>query len=149
MVADSSACTSAYADLFANNPPSDEGSDEGGTPPVIVFDHQFLPNITENIWNAQQAGYPNILHYNGGSPFSDPNRDDAMADHDQGGVRIKAPLSRDEYPFASTREGGDGAWVGIVPLQENRLQGLYLGRFYQLNQLGIGDPFGVVTTNYP
>ena len=41
-------------------------------------------------------------------------------------------MTWDEYPFASTLEGGESAWVGSVPKAENDLQGTYLNVFYSL-----------------
>jgi hypothetical protein len=49
--------------------------------------------------------------------------------------------SPDEYPFASTYEGGSGAQVLGVPLAEQRIQGGSLSRFYQQNNIGDGDQF--------
>lgn len=54
--------------------------------------------------------------------------------------------SPDEYPFASTLQGGAGARVAGVPLQEQRIQGRVLSRFYQKYGIGDGDQFGVAVT---
>jgi hypothetical protein len=52
------------------------------------------------------------------------------------------PLSCDEYPFASTGQGGAGSSTRGVPLWENWLQGGLLSAFY----FGMrpGEPFAVV-----
>jgi len=41
----------------------------------------------------------------------------------------------DEYPYASTYEGGAGASVRAVPAPENALQGGLLSAFYKRNRL--------------
>lgn len=52
--------------------------------------------------------------------------------------------SHDEYPFASTREGGAGAWVGPVPVAEHSQQGKILRDFYQSFGYVAGTRFRVV-----
>ncbi len=52
--------------------------------------------------------------------------------------------SPDEYPFASTMEGGAGAQVMSVPLQEQRIQGGVISQFYQQNDVQRGDQFSVM-----
>lgn len=51
--------------------------------------------------------------------------------------------SLDEYPFASSVEGGEGAFVRAVPVGEQNYQGGVLSRFYQLNDIQVGDKYGV------
>ncbi|MEU8975989.1 NucA/NucB deoxyribonuclease domain-containing protein [Streptomyces monashensis] len=57
-------------------------------------------------------------------------------------------LSCDEYPFASTREGGlamnpPNRAIAWVPLPEQKAQGGILRAFYQSNRILPGDPFYV------
>ncbi|MGQ0840223.1 NucA/NucB deoxyribonuclease domain-containing protein [Actinokineospora sp.] len=47
----------------------------------------------------------------------------------------------DEYPFASTRQGGIGARTEEVPSRENRCQGGTLSRGYDLGGIGEGDDY--------
>lgn len=54
------------------------------------------------------------------------------------------PLSPDEYPFASSMQGGAGAQIMGVPLKEQRIQGGVLSAFYRKFGIGHGDPFEVV-----
>lgn len=57
-------------------------------------------------------------------------------------TRAGEGLERDEYPYASTYEGGTGAEVAYVPRSENSRQGGDLRRVYSgLNQ---GDAFLVL-----
>jgi deoxyribonuclease NucA/NucB len=55
---------------------------------------------------------------------------------------------RDEYPFASTKEGGTGAQVMCMPGWENRIQSGDLPDFYGNELLAGGDPFYVFTVPY-
>jgi len=52
-------------------------------------------------------------------------------------------MSCDEYPFASTAEGGSGAQVGCVPAYQNTDQGGYLSSFYVIEGIILGRKFGV------
>ena len=45
--------------------------------------------------------------------------------------RSGIPGSWDEYPFASTEEGGSGSYVSLVPLEENNNQGTDMKSFYK------------------
>ncbi|XHC26851.1 MAG: NucA/NucB deoxyribonuclease domain-containing protein [Phycisphaerales bacterium] len=51
--------------------------------------------------------------------------------------------TRDEYPFASSREGGRGAWVGHVSKREQNAQGAVLTNFFRRHRVGFGDRFRV------
>jgi hypothetical protein len=55
-----------------------------------------------------------------------------------------SPLSRDEYPFASSMEGGAGSWVGHVPVSQQNAQGAILKNFYKLYNIQPGDVYRVV-----
>ncbi|WP_189544046.1 NucA/NucB deoxyribonuclease domain-containing protein [Streptomyces gelaticus] len=58
------------------------------------------------------------------------------------------PQSCDEYPFASTQEGGIGAQTMAVPFRpEQIIQRNDLGSFYRANKMGKGDPFLVTVIN--
>jgi hypothetical protein len=57
--------------------------------------------------------------------------------------------SMDEFPFASTAEGGPGAYLTQVSIAEQRAQGSLLSAFYRLNGIQTGDPFGIwIDWNY-
>src|SRR6516164_8936294 len=57
--------------------------------------------------------------------------------------------TRDEYPFAATREGGSGAWVGHVPAGLNSWQGGTLIQFIQRYGILPGEQFDVEVVNHP
>lgn len=93
-----------------------------------------MPGIAGNINAAQEAGLPSILTRTTDSDLIDANRAAATAGFNGAG-------SPDEYPFASTLEGGAGARIADVPIREQRIQGGILSRFYQNNGIGDGDQF--------
>jgi hypothetical protein len=53
-------------------------------------------------------------------------------------------LSWDEYPFASTFQGGAGASVSAVPEKENWIQGGVIGASYSIQRINVGDDFWAV-----
>jgi hypothetical protein len=88
-----------------------------------------LPTIAAHIQRAQNAGHPMLLTYVGpGNPIRNDNRDLACTAAIK---RSYAPLSCDEYPYASTFQGGFGASTAPVDVGENRAQGTLLSSFYR------------------
>jgi hypothetical protein len=57
-------------------------------------------------------------------------------------------LSWDEYPFASTQEGGDPMTASVrkVPLTEQNVQGAVIKNFYDAHLMTGGECFYVVIT---
>lgn len=74
-------------------------------------------------------------------PFSkDERREAALANYPQNPVPPFAPSVRgswDEYPFASTQQGGIGATVMLVPKVEQDAQGGTLNAFYASQLLDV------------
>ncbi|KAF2669835.1 hypothetical protein BT63DRAFT_454015 [Microthyrium microscopicum] len=56
--------------------------------------------------------------------------------------------SCDEYPFASTHEGGDDATLRCVDSTENSSEGGQLGNFYKNQKVKDGASFGFTIKNY-
>jgi hypothetical protein len=52
----------------------------------------------------------------------------------------------DEFPFKSTLEGGEGAWIRCVTNWQNALQGSYINSWYSDNGVGKDDQFIVRVT---
>ena len=50
------------------------------------------------------------------------------------------PMSCDEYPFASTAEGGGNTVIAEVPKTENDKQGTMLAAFYRKEFNNVGGP---------
>jgi Deoxyribonuclease NucA/NucB len=99
------------------------------TYPVLEIDALKYEALADNIWHAQMNGHPLVLTYAG--PFlGRQNRKDAMHfEMDDVKQEIMHLLSRDEYPFACTLEGGKSAWVGHIPGRQNSAQGGLIGSF--------------------
>ncbi|MCW7538558.1 NucA/NucB deoxyribonuclease domain-containing protein [Aquabacterium sp. A7-Y] len=130
-------------------------------PDFIVHQH-LTPEIYEHIFDAISNGQPDELTYwpmeDRDNPRVDaskvnPNRAQAMAHNvahfkDMGGnIRTQpagAGLSWDEYPFASTLEGGTDSSVRAVPEREQRVQGGSLSGFYTQHNMTRGSKFRVV-----
>jgi Deoxyribonuclease NucA/NucB len=87
---------------------------------------------------ALAAGHPRVLTRASGARQR-ANRQ-AACGHWRPGSR----LSCDEYPFASTLQGGRGASIAGVPKVEQRRQGGALRAFYAKQRVRVGDQFLVV-----
>ncbi|HUD54610.1 MAG TPA: NucA/NucB deoxyribonuclease domain-containing protein [Terracidiphilus sp.] len=99
--------------------------------PVLIIDYnnKAIAEMADNIWNAQMACCPTILTYCGPA-FGKANRKEAMHfEVDNLRQEIMHILSRDEYPFACTLEGGASSWVGHIPGRQNSAQGGLLAGF--------------------
>lgn len=114
----------------------ERGRDRERRLPVFVVYSKRTPAIAAHIRAAQAAGKPAILH----RAFPTPQ------DRRPGACRgWRGPGSCDEYPFASTYEGGPGkASIAGVPLWEQRRQGGDLSGFYRAKRIRDGDAFVVV-----
>ncbi len=84
-----------------------------------------------------------ILTYNGGGDWADENREDAM----RGIVKTPYGYSRDEFPYASTIEGGVDAYIAYVPIGEQYIQGGQLSSLYR--NMNAGDKFFVIPVASP
>jgi hypothetical protein len=101
--------------------------------PVLEIDWNRNRELADNIWHAQMACCPTVLTYCGPA-LGKQNRGDAMH-FDLSGIRqeILHILSRDEYPFACTLEGGGASWVGHIPPEQNSSQGGLIASFIRRN----------------
>jgi hypothetical protein len=106
------------------------------TLPQLEISASKYPDLAENILNAQKAGYAQVLTAGGDIAA---NRAAALE-----GVPNIAGLSRDEYPFASSMEGGQGAWVGYIPVAQQNAQGGLISRFLIQNNIQAGSQYQVV-----
>ena len=85
--------------------------------------------VAEHIRDAQAAGHPKILRYDADRTRRNNRRSIACPQ----GTCSSAPApnnSCDEYPFASTHQGGSGASTRCVPTGTNSSQGGTLRHFY-------------------
>lgn len=108
--------------------------------------------VADNVYNAQMAGAPKVLTYNGADPrMHRKTRAKAMTWND-GKKSGEVPQTdnvtdRDEYPFACTAEGGERSWIGHVISNENQHSGSLLGVL--LKGKPAGYVFRVIVINHP
>jgi RHS repeat-associated protein len=106
--------------------------------PVNYVHLSATPLIAAHIATAQTAGWPDGLTYLGpNNPLQDVNRKAACPRGTYAGTGMEC----DEYPYASTVQGGAGASTAPVPPREQRIQGAQLRGFYA--NLGAGQNFCV------
>ncbi len=117
--------------------------------PTIAFSAAQLPEIAAHVQRAQAAGQP------GGRPSGRPlerltgpqvNRN-RRASCPRSLVRrfrrARPDGSCDEYPFASSAQGGSGSSVANVAQRENSSQGGQLGGFYDRERILLNDAYWV------
>ena len=98
------------------------------------------PNIYRHTLDAFRQGKTDVLHFDADRTRWDARRKAATRPYPSRGAE---GLQRDEYPYASTYEGGAGAAVAYVPASENSRQGLQeLTPLYKT--LSDGDAFLVL-----
>lgn len=109
-----------------------------GYTPTYVLSSAAYPDIAK-FDKAQIAKHPSWSTLTRVSPAqADKNRAVACK-----GFHPPKPYSCDEFPYASTAQGGKGAAVQKVLLSENQAQGANLGAFYNANRLFYGEEFHV------
>lgn len=104
----------------------------------VIIDAARMPFIARNISTAWQAGKPAVLTKDRSAEAA--NRRKVCL------PSFPRPFGGqcDEFPFASTRQGGEGAQEQEVPARENQCQGGTLSRWYVVAGIGDGDDFLVV-----
>jgi hypothetical protein len=105
--------------------------------PTVIFDKSAFPNIAPHIKATQALNRPSRLTRLTNRSAIRRNRRLAC-----GG--FTGTQSCDEYPFASSHEGGANALTASVPLTEQHKQGGTLSSFYQRNKLVNTSPYDVV-----
>ena len=124
------------------------------TYPELIIDWRIYPRLADNIWHAQMAGHPKVLTYNGPDLTIRRAQRKAAMHYDHQGSTFEIPhiLSRDEYPFACTKEGG-AVWVGHIPAAQNSAQGGLIAAFLQRHHIGASrgeqSKFAVKVINHP
>lgn len=111
---------------------------------TITFDGNKMPGIACNINNTINNGKPTLLTRVTSKDIINNNRKNAC-----GNVKCPKKESCDEYPFASTKEGGNGAITRCVPVSEQNSQGGTLSVFYKKNSIKDGSQFNVEVINVP
>ena len=111
--------------------------------PVLSFSKAKTPNVADNIESAIKEGAPDVLTKEGSKSQIRANRRAALKDKQ--GLRNEGE-SLDEFPFASSKEGGTGARVQSVPVKEQSVQGGVMSQFFKNNNIKDGDKFKVNVT---
>jgi RHS repeat-associated protein len=101
-----------------------------GVPVFCVYAHR-TPFIFFNDASAIARGAPFSLHYEGSQAQRDANREAATGKLTSCTLLFSALWSLDEYPFASSKEGGKNSQVWCVPVWEQTNQSIDLNRFYR------------------
>lgn len=108
--------------------------------PTMTFFRATLPAIADHIADAQSIGYPNVLSRLRNERRRKRNRRIACRNF------VPQPpinTSCDEYPFASSYEGGAGASIRGVPLWQQKVQGGIISIFYRVNNIEDGNLYRV------
>jgi len=100
---------------------------------------RLVPQVAKHVGNAISSGRPYLLN-RVDSLQARANRRFALRGLGRAGRR----RSWDEYPFASSAQGGKGASVASVPLSENLAQGGLIGAAYRLQDIKPGDCYWVI-----
>jgi hypothetical protein len=108
--------------------------EEGGIKGIHFVNESVTPEIYQHTLNSFRNGKPSVLHYDSDKQNEEDRRKESLKD-----IPTKKGYHRDEYPYASTIEGGKGADVALVPAKENLSQGGSLGVLYRT--LNSGDAF--------
>lgn len=119
--------------------------DSGGTAyelPVHEIDARIHPVMAANFEKATDGGAPAILTKMDGVNMHRKNRNSAQRHAPRPRV-LGSNASWEEYPFASTYEGGQGATLTLAPESMNKSHGNALKAFYRAAGIGDGDPFVV------
>ncbi|WP_432978319.1 LamG-like jellyroll fold domain-containing protein [Dactylosporangium sp. CA-233914] len=116
--------------------------------PVHEIDSDRFPDIADNFRNYKRNGGSPILTRQTGRANIDTNRRRAQAGlprpNGLGTDVNDQELSWEEFPPASTKEGGPGATVRLVNKEQNVTHGRdHLNEFYKRNNISNGDQFYV------
>jgi RHS repeat-associated protein len=109
---------------------------------VVPMPGNVIPDVTRNIINAFAEAKPFELT-RCSKVVAIENRELAIGNY------LKNPVrglngSFDEYPFASSKEGGANSRVTPVPLWQNCVQGGIIAASYKIQDINEGVPFTVV-----
>ena len=107
--------------------------------PTVTFPCARMPSVCANMLNAIRSGKPSQLTRITNSAQIARNRRDSGCRS----LGSRPGHNCDEYPFASSAQGGRGAVVRLVPIRENSIQGGTLAAFYRRYNIGNNDCFNV------
>lgn len=114
--------------------------------PVHEIDRNVHAPQANNVEKAMENGTSPIVTRMEGEAAQRANRNAAQA-HAPRPRRFAANATWEEFPFASTYEGGQGATPTLSPGSVNSSHGQALKTFYQQNGIKDGDLFYVRVVN--
>jgi hypothetical protein len=125
-----------------------DSSGEATELPVHVIDSNLYPDVADNFNNAVSNGESPIVTRLTGRSAIRANRNAAQAGVPRPGTLGTLPgggaLSWEEFPFASTQEGGSGATLRLIGRAQNVAHGRdSLWPFLRDNGVGNGDQYYV------
>jgi RHS repeat-associated protein len=109
-------------------------------PKIVPIPMSVIPNVAQNVAVGQLTS-PGPLQ-RASITRTVLNRYNATKGRGSAGPG----MSWDEYPFASTYQGGSPAVVRPVPAEENWVQGGIIAAAYAIEKISVGDWFTVVVT---
>ena len=112
--------------------------------PVLVIDAATMPHIARNIKLAwTNEGKPGVLHREEDPVKQKANRNAACTRAAKAGLSS----SCDEFPIVASKEGGAGARIEGVPMEEQCAQGWVVMETARVNNMQDSDPFVVIIVN--
>ena len=116
--------------------------------PVFEVSKDKYPNHARVIENAEKKGLPTKdLERGAGTKAAQRNRRRAQADIRKKNGPPPKDHDYDEFPYASSKQGGKGSHVEPVKSTENQAAGRDLGKFYRENGIKKGDKYDVKVTD--
>ena len=91
------------------------GAQAGTQPKDVYLDPNKYPASAGHADAAQKAGHPDVVTVDHDKAAAAGRRSDALQ-----GTKTQPGTDRDEYPPASTKEGGAGSSVQNIPSSDNR-----------------------------
>ena len=114
------------------------GSAAEETVPVLVYPGKSLPQTAANM-----ARYMSDNGLDETSTWTRATQEVRNANRAANYKLYQGGPSMEEFPFASTTQGGPGAYLTQVSIDEQRAQGRLLSTFYRQNGVGYGDPYAI------
>jgi RHS repeat-associated protein len=112
---------------------------------VIPMPRSIIPAICNNIAAYQGANFPKGIELRRcNSELAAEHREAAIGKYLETNDRPGSGMSLDEYPFASSAQGGASSRVAAVPLWQNCVQGGIIGACYKIEKIKDGMPYFVV-----
>jgi len=131
--------------ILRNDPLGDKDSARQPKIVPLLVPQKKMPQIYQHTLAAFNKGKPILLTYDKSKPNADARRKDALAGYTSAGKGF----SWDEYPLATTKEGGTNASVEKVPLKEQLIQGGIISSTAQAADMQTGDQFLVTPVPDP